>query len=132
MTLAPTTAIPALKRGREATCISFLNKNVTWTREIYPQVRNGGSPFGRNDFTNFTCINDKKFTGISRQNSCTNIGGLISIQNGKQLTSNVSEQLFRNWQAPSTYLSVARKGGAAASRLPPGCRNRPGSLRAEV
>jgi hypothetical protein len=87
---------------------------------------------GRNDFANFTLIYFKKFTGICRQNSCTNIGGRIAIQNGKQLTTNVSEQLFRNWQARSTYLSVARKGGAAASRLPPGCRNGPGGLRAEV
>jgi hypothetical protein len=47
MTLAPTSAIPALRRGREATCISFLNKIVTWTPEIYPQVRKEGSHFGK-------------------------------------------------------------------------------------
>jgi hypothetical protein len=105
---------------------------VIWTSGIYPQVSNAGSHFGRNGFPNFTCTYVRKFTGICRQNSCTNIGGRICVKNGKQLKSNVSEQLFRNWQAASTYLSVARNGGAAASPLPLGCRTRPGNVRAEV
>ena len=77
-------------RGKAASCISFLNETVIWTPEIYPQVRSKVSHFGGIDFTDFTCIVFKKFTGICRQDSCTNIGGRICMQNGKQLTSNVS------------------------------------------
>jgi hypothetical protein len=35
---------------------------VTWTPEIYPQVRKEGNRCGRNDFINFTCTFSKKFT----------------------------------------------------------------------
>jgi hypothetical protein len=29
---------------------------VTWTPEIYPQVRKEGRPFGAKDFIDFTCV----------------------------------------------------------------------------